>query len=362
MKLLKAMMAGILSLVLLVTPVSGLSLDSGIQKVEASTQVKAMYAKKVLPAHESPSSKSKESFTIPYGARVDRLATKSSWTKIEYGYVSYDSIIGWVPSRDLGEIKKTEVLDTKKAVVLYASRSTKATVVTKVPANKQVSRLATNKSWSQVKYGAKTGWVASTHLTLRYNKETFALKKYHVKEAAPLQSSYSTNSDLIATLPKDRIVASVERYNNWYKVTLGDQTGWVKSKYLQTHNKETIREVFQRTYGNSYEIFIDFYVTARKSNDVLSVQFNYDPRGGAGDASAILKIDHKKNKPQKDEFLKAAKIITTFYGGDPNRLADEMFDLYTADPMSRGEVMYDKYKIRAFGNSIYVNWWLSDWF
>ncbi|WP_214814280.1 SH3 domain-containing protein [Exiguobacterium sp. s196] len=362
MKILKAIMTGVLSVLLLSTPIGGSRFDSGISKVEASTQMKAMYAKKVLPAYESPSTKSKESFIIPYGARVDRLATKSSWTKIEYDFVSNDSIIGWVPSRDLGEIKKSEVLDTKKVVTLYASRSTKAKVITKVPANKQVSRLATNKSWSQIKYGARTGWVASTNLTLRYNKETFALKKYHLKESAPLQSSYSNDSDIIATLPKDRIVASVERYNNWYKVTLDNQTGWVKSKYLKKHNKETIREVFQRTYGNSYKVFIDFYVTARKSNDILSVQFNFNPMGGPGDASAILKLDHKKNKPQKDEFLKAAKIITTFYGGNSNRLADEMFELYTADPMSRGYIIYDKYKIRAFGNSIYVNWGLSDWF
>lgn len=126
-------MTGVLSVALLSAPVSEFSFDTGVQKVEASAQVKAMYAKKQVSAYESRSSKSERVMTVPYGVRVDRLSIQSSWSQVKY-----KGKIGWVASRDLVEIKKTEVLDTKKAITMYASRSTKAKAVTKVPAAKQL--------------------------------------------------------------------------------------------------------------------------------------------------------------------------------------------------------------------------------
>lgn len=348
MKLLKAMMTGVLSIALLSAPVSGFSFDSGIQTVEASTQVKAMYAKRQVSAYKSRSSTSGSVMTIPYGVRIDRLATQSSWSQVRY-----KGKIGWVASRDLVEIKKTEVFDTKKVVTLYASRSTKAKAVTKVPSNKQVTRLATNKSWSQVKYGGKTGWVASSSLKLRYTKETFALKKYRVKEVAPLQSSYSTSSDVIATLPDFGVVESVERYNNWYKVTFDKKTGWVEAKYLTTYKKESVKEAMFRIYGDSYEIFRATYgFTARKSDDIVSVEFDYY------DNNAILEIYHKDElNPQKDEYLKAAKVITLFNGGDPNTLADKMFYMDTEGYKWEDDIVYDKYKISLDSSGdMHVDW------
>lgn len=351
MKLLKAIMTGVLSIALLSVPVSGFSFDSGIQKVEASTQVKAMYAKKQVSAYKSRSSKSGRIMTIPYGVRIDRLATQSSWSQVRY-----KGKIGWVASRDLVEIKKTEVLDTKKVVTLYASRSTKAKTVTKVPANKQVTRLATNKSWSQVKYGGKTGWTASSSLKLRYTKETFALKKYRVKEGAPapLQSSYSTGSEVIATLPDFGVVESVERYNNWYKVTFDKKTGWVEAKYLTTYKKESTYEALKRIYGSSYDISYDPYDSqVFKSIDGESIELYYRD----GYVTLSYSIDHLNQNVAREEYNKAAKFITAIHGGDPNKLSAIMWDaMYNGHKYEDKDLKYDKYTTYQIDQNLAVTW------
>lgn len=352
MKLLKAIMTGVLSIALLSVPVSGFSFDSGIQKVEASTQVKAMYAKKQVSAYKSRSSKSGRIMTIPYGVRIDRLATQSSWSQVRY-----KGKIGWVASRDLVEIKKTEVLDTKKVVTLYASRSTKAKTVTKVPANKQVTRLATNKSWSQVKYGGKTGWAASSSLKLRYTKETFALKKYRVKEGAPapLQSSYSTGSEVIATLPDFGVVESVERYNNWYKVTFDKKTGWVEAKYLTTYKRETVYEALERIfYGSSYDILYEPYDSkVFKSIDGEIIELYYRD----GFVTLSYSIDRLNQNVAREEYNKVAKFITAIHGGDPNKLSTTMWDaMYNGHKNEYQDLKYDIYTIYQHDLDLVVSW------
>ena len=348
MKLLKAMMTGILSIALLSAPVSGFSFDSGIQTVEASTQVKAMYAKRQVSAYKSRSSTSGSVMTIPYGVRIDRLATQSSWSQVRY-----KGKIGWVASRDLVEIKKTEVLDTKKVVTLYASRSTKAKAVTKVPSNKQVTRLATNKSWSQVKYGGKIGWVASSSLKLRYTKETFALKKYRVKEAAPLQSSYSTGSEVIVTLPDFGVVESVERYNNWYKVAFDNKTGWVEAKYLTTYKKESTYEALERIYGDGYDIYYSrAYSMSTKFIDDNIFELYYR----VGYATLFYYVDHVDPNVAREEYNKAAKFITALHGGDPNKLSAIMWDAMHNGYKYDDNLKYDKYTTYRHDDKITVSW------
>lgn len=317
MKLLKGITAGVLCLTLLSAPGVDLPLLGDSSQAEASVQTKAMYPNKKTVAYQSKSSKSSRVMTIPYGVRVDRLAVASSWSQVRY-----NGKVGWVASRDLVEIKKTEVLDTKQTVTMYVSRSTKAKRLTKIPVNKQVTRLAVNQSWSQVKYGNHTGWVASSQLKIRYTRETFALTKYRVKEVAPLQSSYSTSSNVIATLPDFGVVESVERYNNWYKVTFANQTGWVQGKYLTTYKAETPRETVHRILGDKYEITdykYPFYGTRKEVSDGYWANFYF--------SETHMDFDYV---PQED-YLMFAKLITTIKGGDANKLVEIMKEVEKTD-------------------------------
>lgn len=338
MKIFKALMTGVLSVAFLSAPVSEFSFDTGVQKVEASAQVKAMYAKKQVSAYKSRSSKSGRVMTIPYGVRVDRLSIQSSWSQVRY-----KGKIGWVASRDLVEIKKTEVLDTKKTLTMYASRSTKAKAVTKVPANKQVTRLAVNKSWSQVKYGSKTGWVASSQLKARYVKENFAPRSYQLKEEAPLQSTYTTNGTKLTSIPKKTIVTSAERYNSWYKVTFNKKTGWVNGKYLTAYKAPTTDavSVAKQVFGSDYEISGSGNNVLVKGNDVYAFS-------GNGTASVA--------KGDKSVYLKMAKVIVSMYGGDANKLANYMWDARPGQKYADG-VSYGKYTINmATSGGASVNW------
>ena len=340
MKIFKALMTGVLSVALLSAPASEFSFDTGVQKVEASAQVKAMYAKKQVSAYKSRSSKSGRVMTIPYGVRVDRLSIQSSWSQVRY-----KGKIGWVASRDLVEIKKTEVLDTKKTITMYASRSTKAKAVTKVPANKQVIRLAVNKSWSQVKYGGKTGWVASSQLKPRYTRETFALRAYQVKEEAPLQSIYTTNGKVLLSIPEQTIVSSVERYNSWYKVTFNGKTGWINGKYLTVYKAPTATTdalaVAKQVFGSGYTI-------SGSGNDVTVS--GDDVYGGTGNRLLLIKYG------SQNDYTKFARIVTMVHGGDADTLSNYMWNARPGQKYWSG-VQYDKYEISADpSGGVVVTW------
>lgn len=326
MKFLKGFTAGMLCIALLCTPSMGLSLTGETSQVEASVQTKSMYANIDTNVYTTRSSKSKRLMTIPYGVRIERIAVNSSWSQIRY-----KGKAGWVASRNLVEIKKTEVLDTKKTVTLYASRSTKAKAVMKVPANKQVTRLAVNKSWSQVKYGSKTGWVASSQLKTRYVKENFAPRSYQLKEEAPLQSTYTTSGTTLTSIPKETIVASAERYNSWYKVTFNKKTGWVNGKYLTAYKAPTTDavSVAKQVFGSDYEISGSGNYVLVKGNDVYAFS-------GNGTASVA--------KGDKSVYLKMAKVIVSMYGGDANKLANYMWDARPGQKYADG-VSYGKYTI-----------------
>jgi len=348
MKLLKGITAGVLCLTLLSAPGVNLPLLGDSSQAEASVQTKAMYPNKKTVAYQSKSSKSSRVMTIPYGVRVDRLAVASSWSQVRY-----NGKVGWVASRDLVEIKKTEVLDTKQTVTMYVSRSTKAKSLTKIPVNKQVTRLAVNQSWSQVKYGNHTGWVASSQLKIRYTRETFALTKYRVKEVAPLQSSYSTSSNVIATLPDFGVVESVERYNNWYKVTFANQTGWVQGKYLTTYKKETVYEALERVYGSSYEIGYD-PGSSRVVKWIDGNLFDLYYRNGY---ATLDYSDSVNPKLAREEYKKMAKFITAMHGGDPNRLSATMWDaMHNGYKYEDPDLKYDKYTTYRHNDTIVVTW------
>lgn len=273
-------------------------------QVEASIYLESMYVNVKVEAYASRSTKSKRVMTIPEGAPVDRLAQEASWSNIRY-----NGKTGWVASRTLVGITKIEVLDTKQNVTMYASRSTKGKVVTKIPANKQVSRLEVNQSWSNVKYGSKNGWVPTSQLNLRYTKETFAPRQYKLKENAPLQSTYTSSGKKISSIPKNTIVKSAEKYNQWFKITHNNKTGWVQAKYLQTYKSPL--KVAQNIYGSNYTITShngDLMIT----DDILHTVALFDEG---------LVIEYGT----RNEYDKAAKLITTLHGGSASELSDYMW-------------------------------------
>ncbi len=325
MKFLKGITAGVFSISLLIAPAMPPSFMGAAMRVEAtSTQMKPVYASIETNAYTTRSSKSKRVMTIPYGVRLERTAVNSSWSQIRY-----KGRTGWVASRDLVEIKKTEVMDAKKALTLYASRSTKSKAVTKVPAAKQVTRLAVNKSWSQVKYGSKTGWVASSQLKARYVKENFAPRSYQLKEEAPLLSTYTTSGTTFTSIPKETIVASAERYNSWYKVTFNKKTGWVNGKYLTAYKAPTDAvSVAKQLFGSAAKVESD--------NTIYIISSSVYAIVGSGSSSI--------EKGNQDAYTKLAKVIVARHGGDSGQLASYMWNARPGQKYAAG-VNLGKFRI-----------------
>ncbi|KDN57626.1 SH3 domain-containing protein [Exiguobacterium sp. AB2] len=330
MKVLKGITAGVLCLTLISEPGMNLSFTGEISHAEASTQTKAMFANVKTNVYVNRSTKSKRVIKIPYGARVERLSVQASWSEVRYNGKK-----GWVASRDLVEIRKTEVLDTKQTVTMYASRSTKAKAITSIPANKQVTRLAINKSWSQVKYGNHTGWVANSQLKLRYTSETFAPRAYQLKEDAPLQNTYTTNGKMLVSIPKQTIVSSSERYNGWYKVTFNGKTGWVNGKYLVAYTpvSSTVDpiDVAKKIYGSDYKI------TGSGYSITIDGQNQYT---GMGPKVLVIEMG------DREDYARAARLITELHGGNASTLAEYM---WSARPGQRywSGVNLGKYEISA---------------
>ena len=271
--------------------------------------------------------------TIPEGAPVDRLDQKTSWSNIRY-----NGKTGWVASRSLVGITKIEVLDTKQNVTMYASQSTKGKVVTKIPSNKQVYRLAINKSWSNVQYGNKKGWIPTSQLNLRYTKETFAPRQYKIKENAPLQTTYTLGGKKITSIPKNKIVKSAEKYNQWFKVTYNNKTGWIQAKFLQLYKvpgpKESPLKVAQRIYGSDY--------TITNYDDMLMITDDIAFHSAALFYNEGFIIEYGT----REEYNKAAKLITTLYGGSSSELSEYMWSAL------RGyDHTYGKYRISPSSSS-----------
>ncbi|WP_404353704.1 SH3 domain-containing protein [Exiguobacterium aurantiacum] len=293
--------------------------------VEASIYLESMYVNIKTEAYTSRSTKSKRVMVIPEGVPVDRIEKKTSWS-----LVRYNGKTGWVPSRNLVAITKIEVLDTKQTVTMYASRSTKGKVITKIPINKQVSRLEVNKSWSNVQYGSKKGWVATSKLNLRYTKETFAPRQYKLKETASLQSTYTSSGKKIISIPKGSIVKSAEKYNQWFKVTYNNKTGWIQAKYLQSYKSPL--KVAQSIYGSNYIITShngDLMIT----DEILHTVALFDDG---------LIIEYGT----REEYNKAAKLITTLHGGSSSELSEYMWSALWGYSYT-----YGKYRISPSSSS-----------
>ncbi|WP_290770033.1 MULTISPECIES: SH3 domain-containing protein [Exiguobacterium] len=114
------------------------------------------------PLYASNSTKSKQLVQIPTNGKVRSIEKRSSWMK-----VTYKGKTGWVAVKNLKAYvaPKTESKYANKNMKAYTTRSTKGKVAFTVPKGKKVTRIAVNGSWSQVKYGSKTGWVASRDLS-----------------------------------------------------------------------------------------------------------------------------------------------------------------------------------------------------
>ncbi|MDE0564810.1 SH3 domain-containing protein [Exiguobacterium sp. B2(2022)] len=199
--------------------------------------------------------------TIPKGKVVTPIQTNGSWSKVSYGGQT-----GWVHN---GYLKKTSTstpttpapttppnvkpsATTAKTTVnlnLRASKSTKASIVLTIPKGKAVTVLKREGSWSQVKYGSRTGYVAHTYLTTSgsatpstpvtttptpstpsentVNQQFVTTANLNVRQGAGIGYALVTN------IPNGTIVQATKKSGDWYFVTYNGKSGYVSAGYLK---------------------------------------------------------------------------------------------------------------------------------
>jgi len=136
--------------------------SGGSSSAGKTTSTKAT-VKVALNLRSSASLKAKILTVLPRHVTVTVKQVKGSWSK-----VTYKSRTGWVYNDYLSTSKAAASTSTKKKTTaplnLRSSGSLKAKVITVIPRGKTVTVTKTSGSWSHVKYGSRTGWVANRYI------------------------------------------------------------------------------------------------------------------------------------------------------------------------------------------------------
>ncbi|WDH75413.1 SH3 domain-containing protein [Exiguobacterium marinum] len=186
--------------------------------------------------------------TIPKGKTLTPIQSKGSWTKVSYGGQT-----GWVHNDYLQKASTSSSADTPSTVTpnaataqtkvnlnLRSSKSTKTTVVLTIPKGKTVTVLAVEGSWSKVKYGTKTGYVANTYLT---TSESATSTSPSTEQSINQQFTTTANLNvrqgagigyaLVTSIPNGTVVQATKQSGSWYYVTYNGKSGYVSAGYLK---------------------------------------------------------------------------------------------------------------------------------
>lgn len=192
------------------------------------------------PLYASNSTKSKQLVQIPTKGKVRSIEKRSSWMK-----VTYNGKTGWVAVKNLKAYvaPKTESKYANKNMTAYTTRSSKGKVAFTVPKGKKVTRIAVNGSWSQVKYGSKTAWVASGDLSSSATVASRNLDTLHsqsVIKTVKQTTAYTTRSQkgkVAFSIPDNTVVKKGAVYGSWAHVTYNGKSAWIPAWNLSDYRK-----------------------------------------------------------------------------------------------------------------------------
>lgn len=192
------------------------------------------------PLYASNSTKSKQLVQIPTNGKVRSIEKRSSWMK-----VTYNGKTGWVAVKNLKAYvaPKTESKYANKNMKAYTTRSTKGKVAFTVPKGKKVTRIAVNGSWSQVKYGSKTAWVASRDLSSSApvaSRNHGTVQAQSVIKTVKQTTAYTTRSQkgkVAFSIPDNTVVKKGAVYGSWAHVTYNGKSAWIPAWNLSDYSK-----------------------------------------------------------------------------------------------------------------------------
>lgn len=192
--------------------------------------------------------------TIPQGQTLTPIHTKGSWTKVMYsgktGWVHNDYLRKTSASKPVNPptiAPKATSAQTKVNLNLRSSKSTKSKVMLTIPRGKTVTVLKIEGSWSQVKYGSNTGYVANTYLTTTKTPTPTPItpSKPIANQEENIDMTFVTTANLnvrqgagigyalIANIPNGASVKATKKSGDWYYVTYNGKSGYASAGYLK---------------------------------------------------------------------------------------------------------------------------------
>ncbi|MFN4213517.1 SH3 domain-containing protein [Exiguobacterium sp.] len=206
--------------------------------------------------------------TIPKGQTLTPLKTSGAWSQ-----VTYNGKTGWVHNDFLSQVsaapkpvvpaapKPVATVVTPSAATtskttanlnLRASKSTSARVLVTIPKGQTVTVLKVEGTWSHIKYGSQTGFVANTYLTKASASASTSAPTAPSAPAQPAQVkeesinvSYVTTANLnvrqgagvgfalVTTVPNGTTVTATKQNGSWVYVTYNGKSGYVSTGFLK---------------------------------------------------------------------------------------------------------------------------------
>lgn len=174
--------------------------------------------------------------TVPNGAQVTVISRGDAWSQ-----VSYDGKTGYIINTYLNFSSTAASTNGKTAytvgkVNLRSAADANATVTAIVPGGAAVTVWSENAGWSQVSYGAYTGYIMSQYLSAALTGSTgntgSAGSAAATTTIVRLRAGEGTTFDILATLSAGTQVTVQSKGSLWTKVTYKNMTGYIMNQYL----------------------------------------------------------------------------------------------------------------------------------
>ncbi len=130
---------------------------------------------------------------------------------------------------------------------LRQTASLEAKVLGQYPTGTWIEIVEKGSEWSKVKVDGKDGFMMSKFLTTATAQSTLYVRT-NTGIGLNLRKGPSMDSEIITSYPIDTAVTVLKKGNGWYQVKVGDQTGYMSSKYLASAKAPVYTKPVEKTY------------------------------------------------------------------------------------------------------------------
>lgn len=158
-----------------------------------------------------------------------------------------------VLSAALAAVPMTGVLAEEYATVkggglnLRETASLEARVLGQYPTGTWIEIVEKGDTWSKVKVNGKNGFMMSKYLTTASQNNTMYVRT-NTGIGLNLRKGPSTESAIITSYPIGTAVTVLKKGNGWYQVKVGENTGYMSSRYLSAAKAPQYTKPVEKTY------------------------------------------------------------------------------------------------------------------